>query len=487
MPTELFLWFDPLAGIAAMLAARKWLVNFLFGLGLLILALFLGRAFCGWVCPLGTVLDISDLGLGFSKKKRVKNNPRVEKLPGSRFKSWKYILLVFFLVGAIFSLQLSWFLDPLPLLWRTVTQSLFPIAVFFGEGVFDLLFDLRILENFFLSFYEGLKAALLPLTQPVFQQGLFVLAIFIGIVALGKVSRRFWCRNLCPLAALYGLFSRFSLLQRKVSSACTDCTLCYPDCKMGAIHPDFRSTNKAECILCLNCREVCPVEAISYRFGPALGSPSSVDLGRRRLLKTGLAGVAAVGVVKTGYLKINPSEKAIRPPGAVEEEKFLDLCLRCGTCVQVCSTTGRCLQPSLLEAGWEGIWTPIADMRYGYCEFNCTLCGQVCPTQAIHPLTIEDKQRRKMGLALIDKSRCIPWYREEDCIVCEEHCPTPDKAIKFRIREVVKPDGRVVSVKFPYVAEELCIGCGICEMKCPVVGKAGIIITKAREERWMDE
>jgi translation initiation factor RLI1 len=88
-----------------------------------------------------------------------------------------------------------------------------------------------------------------------------------------------------------------------------------------------------------------------------------------------------------------------------------------------------------------------------------------------------------MGLAFFDKTRCIPWYNQKDCLVCEEHCPTPDKAIKFDIREARAPDGSLHIVKFPYVVEDLCIGCGICENKCPVIGAPGIYVTNANEQR----
>ena len=67
--------------------------------------------------------------------------------------------------------------------------------------------------------------------------------------------------------------------------------------------------------------------------------------------------------------------------------------------------------------------------------------------------------------------------------MCEEHCPLGDKAIKFDIREARTPDGQIRTVKFPYVDEELCIGCGICENKCPLIGKPGIFLTSEKEER----
>jgi ferredoxin len=114
------------------------------------------------------------------------------------------------------------------------------------------------------------------------------------------------------------------------------------------------------------------------------------------------------------------------------------------------------------------------------------MCTQVCPTQAIHKLDEETKKKTIIGLAFIDRSRCIPWYKNENCIVCEEQCPVPDKAIELREERVVHWDGTERIVKRPYVKENLCIGCGICETKCPVEGKSAIFITPQNEQRWVD-
>jgi formate hydrogenlyase subunit 6/NADH:ubiquinone oxidoreductase subunit I len=176
---------------------------------------------------------------------------------------------------------------------------------------------------------------------------------------------------------------------------------------------------------------------------------------------------------------------AVRPPGALREDAFVDRCVRCFACVRVCATSGACLQPSLASAGLEAVLTPVARMRQGYCEYNCNLCGEVCPTGAIHTLALEDKQKRKMGLAFIDRNRCIPWAAGEDCIVCEEHCPVPDKAIIFETKEVSIPGEGAKIAKLPFVVTERCIGCGICETKCPLTGRAAVIVTREGEERWM--
>jgi Pyruvate/2-oxoacid:ferredoxin oxidoreductase delta subunit len=145
--------------------------------------------------------------------------------------------------------------------------------------------------------------------------------------------------------------------------------------------------------------------------------------------------------------------------------------------MKVCITGG--LQPTLLQAGIEGIWTPVLVSRIGYCEYNCTLCGQVCPTGAIRRLPLEEKHRTFIGLAFVDPSRCIPHAFGTPCIVCEEHCPTPRKAIEF-VRKAGKGGAEV---KVPVVLPELCVGCGICENKCPVVDLAGIRVTSVNETR----
>jgi NAD-dependent dihydropyrimidine dehydrogenase PreA subunit len=61
-----------------------------------------------------------------------------------------------------------------------------------------------------------------------------------------------------------------------------------------------------------------------------------------------------------------------------------------------------------------------------------------------------------------------------DCIVCEEMCPVPDKAVKLDEVEVVNAQGESVVVKRPRVVRDLCIGCGICEYACPLNGESAI-------------
>jgi Pyruvate/2-oxoacid:ferredoxin oxidoreductase delta subunit len=149
--------------------------------------------------------------------------------------------------------------------------------------------------------------------------------------------------------------------------------------------------------------------------------------------------------------------------------------------MKVCPTNA--LHPSLTEGGLAGLWTPIVVPRIGYCEYECNLCGQACPTEAIRPLSVEEKKQVRIGLACIDATRCLPYAYDRDCIVCEEHCPIPTKAITFVEREVVGRDGVARLRKQPRVDVDRCNGCGICETKCPFEDEPAIRVTSANESR----
>jgi len=475
IPSDLFLKFSPLVAVTTFLATKKILTSMLIGFSVLVLSVVLGRYFCGWVCPLGAIIDLGDRLIRLKKR---------AKQPDRRLRAWKYSILIVVLVAALFSLQLTWFFDPIVIMTRTVTASLYPAFAYLFTGIFNLLLGTGFLQDMFYSWFDFLREIVLPLEPLFFQQSMLFVVIFTSILLLGLFARRYWCRYLCPLGALFGLVATLRRTRGIVTSdQCTDCGLCKRECKMDAINDDFRSHSSAECIECMSCLAVCPVHAISYQLKPARAA-QSLDISKRRFVLSSLSGIVALSAVKTGFQNIVTAQQSLRPPGALPEPEFLDRCVRCQECVKICSTTGGCLQPALLESGWEGIWSPLVNARLGYCEYNCNLCGQVCPTGAIHPLDLESKKKMRMGTAYFDKSRCIPWYRGEDCLVCEEHCPLPDKAIKFDVREARKPDGASQIVKFPYVDESLCIGCGICVTKCPVEGPGGIFLTTALEQRW---
>jgi len=206
-----------------------------------------------------------------------------------------------------------------------------------------------------------------------------------------------------------------------------------------------------------------------------------LDLSRRRIVISAAAGLAAVPLTRIHPARAATPPARLRPPGARPEAAFLNRCLRCGACMKVCMRNA--IHPAFHEAGWEGLFTPVMDFDVGYCEYNCTLCGQVCPSEAIRPLPVAEKQRVVIGLAVIDTNRCIPYRLGQNCIVCEEHCPIPDKAIVFEESEARAPSGETFVLKKPVVVPEKCIGCGICQLKCPVKATAAIVVSPYLESR----
>ena len=210
-------------------------------------------------------------------------------------------------------------------------------------------------------------------------------------------------------------------------------------------------------------------------------------MGRRAVLGGMLAGVSFPLLGRLdGRLHGVSDARLIRPPGSLPEKDFLNLCQRCGLCMKVCPT--NVINPALSEAGMAGFWTPNLIMIQGYCEYTCTLCGGVCPTGAIRKLSGKEKIERpvRIGSAHIDRGRCLPWSGNGPCIVCEEHCPTSPKAIYFKKDVVAGPDGTETKVQLPYVDLKRCVGCGICEFKCPVRGRAAIRVISAGESRSLE-
>jgi ferredoxin len=278
------------------------------------------------------------------------------------------------------------------------------------------------------------------------------------VFALELIERRFWCRNLCPSGALLGFLSRFSLLQRLPGRVCTKCkaqTSCSDTCRMGAFDEQAQLL-KESCNLCMDCVKNCPVGAARFQFKVSNAAPVPFEPSRRLFIASMATGVVLPVAARSAGIEHRCPDDLIRPPGARSEREFLDLCVRCGECMKVCTTNA--LQPTLFESGIAGTFSPRLTARMGYCEYNCTLCSQVCPTGAIKLLPLKEKQKFVMGLAVFNKDVCLPFAKGESCITCEEHCPLPEKAIRFKNAEVVKKTGERVIVKQPFTVLNSCIG-----------------------------
>ena len=329
----------------------------------------------------------------------------------------------------------------------------------------------RSLADSGIDFAPITKNSFLPQdVQYHFRLNFLATVLFVGILAANAVSRRYWCRNLCPLGALLGVLSKFSIIRRMVKPNCTKCAKCMPDCKMGAIPDDPTQYQAPECIYCYACTSVCP--SLSTVIAPSLrgdGFNNHLSLNRRRLIQACGVGamVALLGKTniaaktsRTGSVKVS-SDALIRPPGALPEAEFTNRCVRCTECMKVCPTGG--LQPAIAEAGFEGLWTPVLVPRIGECTQNCNLCSQVCSSQAIQPFDIPEKDYIFIGRAVIDRSQCIAWNSDKKCLICDEACSY--HALYWK---------EVDDIKRPFVEEHKCVGCGICENVCPIQPVAAI-------------
>ncbi len=454
---------DPLTFAATFLAVKGWIPILFPGLLVIVFSVILGRFFCGWICPLGTVLDLIS--------GRIVKKGALSWLKG-RLKYW---LLVPLLVAAAFDLNLAGLLDPIAIFVRALTFFFHPLAgtaVRDGwKGLYGLLGERR---DLLAPGYNLLRDYLLPYREAIYPLAFTSALIFFLIVFLERYERRNWCRNLCPLGTLLGIFSRFSPFARTPAKLCPDCQACRDICSVSC---DGDLARNEECIRCTACLGKCAEQRVRFRFG-RIARENTFLMGRRVFIGGLLSGFALARLFR--FRDPAAQARLLRPPGVRNEEEFLKKCVRCGECMKVCLRNA--LYPAFSQAGVEGLYTPLLIPRLGYCEYNCTLCGQVCPTGAIPDLAPEEKRREVIGKAVFDKNHCIPFAKKTDCIVCEEHCPIPQKAI--RAETVMKPDfsGRKVPVRLPYVVDELCNGCGICENVCPLEGKAGIEVFVVKEK-----
>ncbi len=461
LPADLYFRLDPLLALTAVLAQKEVISRVLWSLLILGATLGIGRFFCGYVCPMGAALDFLDYSL-LRKKNRsgLKNE--------AMWRRAKYFFLVLVLFAALAGLVLSPFLDPLALLTRFFTFFLYPLFV--------------ALSNFFLDLFRPAFRAIgwidlsfLHLSQPVFYASLFTLILFSVIVSLSLIAPRFWCRYLCPLGALLSLFSPLGMFRRRVSSACNQCRQCQRICVMGAVAENPQNTAVRECIQCRSCVQVCPPRAISFpahlpsaKLG---GEYASMDLSRRGFLYSMTSGLAlAFSARYSPFTSLQGKRQLIRPPGAIPEGEFLRTCIRCGECMKACLT--NTLQPTHWDLGLTGLWTPRMELRFAPCEQNCNVCGQVCPTQAIRNLSLQEKNHAKVGTAVLFKEKCLVWAQDKLCLICDEICPY--NAIVFRTVE---------GYRRPVVIPSKCNGCGFCEQRCPVQGDSAIVVVPHGEIR----
>ncbi len=480
-PVRFFFQLDPLVVVTSLISGHHLIRGFFWGVLILLVTLFFGRIFWGFICPFGTIHHmVGSLKPSLKGAARVQAN---QKSPGQRI---KYFLMFTLLVGSVLGLNLSGLLDPIAFLFRSLALVLLPGVGAAMNTFFHALADSQIKVLNLLSYgAEILMAPVFGYEPQAYSMAWLIGLLFLVLLFLNRIRPRFWCRFLCPLGALLGLCSRMSLLRlEKDAAKCTDCKQCTRTCQGAASPEPGLKWESGECLTCFNCFDVCPEDALAFRVGWSFSLNKGADMGRRVVLGGMLAGISMpfLGSLD-GRISKTADARLIRPPGSLEEKEFLTLCQRCGVCMKVCPT--NVINPTLGEAGMAGFWSPRLIMTMGYCEYTCTLCSSECPTGAIRTISVKEKIEKpiRIGSAYVDRGRCLPWSGNAPCIVCEEHCPTSPKAIYLKKEQGRSREGKPTEFQVPFVDLKQCVGCGICENKCPVRGRPAIRVIAAGESR----
>ncbi len=396
-PVSLFLEATPLVAVATALTTHTIYRNLVWGLVIIAVTMMLGRVWCNWMCPFGILHHFFGwIGNRRNTKQMIEVN-RYRKIYALKY----YILAAMIAMAALWIIPTA--IDTPGQIWHAyrgaelrqtgATRVLAAIETGFSRAAEEhkrnnSSLQIGLLDPIALT-VRSMTTSVLPTvhnatesiyTEPrEYWQAWVVGLIFIGFLVANWWIPRFFCRAICPLGALLGVFSRFAIWRiDRDPVRCTDCDLCLKSCE-GASDPqgDLR---KSECFVCLNCIEDCPHDALSFRFLPRKASEvTNPAVGRRQLVLAGLFGLFFFPMARlSGGVRKNFQRGVIRPPGSVAEDEFLRRCIKCDQCIRVCPT--NVLQPALFEAGLEGLWTPIMISKMGWCELNCTLCSQVCPT-----------------------------------------------------------------------------------------------------------
>jgi ferredoxin-type protein NapF len=437
---------------------------------ILVATLVGGRVYCSTLCPLGTFQDLL-----------VRLGDRLHRRGRYRFRHLPPRLGLHLAVagaaaaaaalGAVAALEL---VEPWSAFGRMLAALLRPPIV----GAVNALGRLLAVRHVY---------ALEPLPAPAGSGGAVVVALatLAVLVALSLRRGRRFCNLLCPAGAALRLASRRPALRISLDDArCDVCGVCEKACKAGCIDAAHRRVDTDACVACFVCLDACPKGGVRYgraRASDALAAPAAdgqggtcagVDEGRRALLQAAalapaaalLAPAAARGALPGGD---DPRDRRapVTPPGSGDRRHFTAHCTACQLCVAACPT--QVLRPSLLAYGPAGLLQPRLVYDAASCVFDCDRCGEVCPTGAIRPLPLAEKQRVQLGRARFVKADCVVETKKKACGACAEHCPT--KAITM----VPYPGGEP-GLRIPEVNEDACIGCGACEHPCPVQPRKAI-------------
>ena len=462
-------------------------VNVAVALGLALMALLLGRVYCSVICPLGIFQDM------ISRLPRIGGENRYSYRPPRRqLVIARYSLLAIFVVAVALRISI-------------VTAALEPYSVY-GRIISQIFAPLYQWGNNVLAYFAERADSYAFYTVDIWLRDMSALVVailtFVVISVFAWKSGRGYCNGICPVGALFGLLSKYSLMNPRIArELCLDCGACAENCKAGCIDPKRKEIDYCRCVACFNCLERCPNGALKYatssymkilpacRGGnpppadpkdsydmethPAAGNPKELSADsrvRRGLLTGGIAtiflGFADSAAGRTydfdgGLAPLKDKETPVRshsviPPGADNIRNLRRRCTGCQLCVTTCPN--HVLRPSRSASGF---MQPYMSFERGYCRPECVKCSNVCPTGAIRPITTAEKSATQIGIAVLALELCVVNRDGVSCDRCERVCPT--KAIK----RIPKSADDESSPKIPMIETNRCIGCGACEYLCP--------------------
>ena len=422
-------WMAKLQFLPSLLA-----LNFAVIIGIVLITLLFGRIYCSVICPMGVFQDlviwIRRKGEKLFKKKKTHKFKYVNE-----HKWVRYGVLVLSIVSIFASGQMLIAL----------------IAPYSAYG--------RMVQSIVAACSGTVSAALLI-------TGLLTLVI---ICVCAWMWGREYCNTICPVGTLLSFMSRFSMFRPQIDeSKCINCGKCGRSCKASCIDTKNHKIDYSRCVDCFDCLETCQEGAIQFKTvcgkkTCAVKADEPVDEGRRAFLVTGavLAASAAAhaqdhmhgGFAEVVDKKSPERSERLVPFGAGSVKNFYNHCTACQLCVSACKN--GVLRPS---SDLEHFMQPVMGYEKGYCRPECTACSQVCPAGAIKPVSVEQKQTIRIGVAKVNLDLCLPAQGKDSCGNCSYHCPSG------AIRMVRQQGSRM---QIPSVVEDRCIGCGACENLCP--------------------
>lgn len=445
----------------------------------LLLTFIFGRIYCSVICPAGILQDLLNRLYCIGKKKRQGSHRFTYRQPKNLIRYSLLALTAFSLLSGMLNLYLL--LDPYSNFGRIATNLFRPIIMWGNNGLAEVLMKM---DN-----YTLYQVTISTVTAAGWISGLTALVI----LAVMSLRGRLFCNTICPVGTLLSLVSRYSLFRITIDKqTCVHCGNCEHTCKAEAIDSKNMTVDTSRCVACFNCLSSCAKNSLGYQFKlgkdkqtekentpQAASNENAMKRSRRSFIASSATVAATLPALSALAEKVNKLEEhrqhdpndtegkdwdPITPPGSLSIERFKDLCTGCHLCITQCPS--QVLRPAGLQYGFGYMLKPHVSYLDSYCNYECTVCSDVCPSHAIKPISKEEKATTQVGVAHFFINRCIVNTENTDCGACSEHCPT--QAVRM-----VPYKG---TLTIPQVNPDLCIGCGGCESICPVRPMRAIMI-----------